>query len=99
MTFDNREYNIKFLINTKIINYIFVNETITRIICDKLQFRFIIFFDRNISIVLMTFESNLSFKLLLEIYRTKSQRINNFDVYYCHEMTFESLRSFEYNDS
>ena len=43
VTFDNREYNIKFLIDTKIIDYVFVNETITRIIYDKLQIRFIIF--------------------------------------------------------
>ena len=43
MFFNIYEYNIKFLTNIKIIKYIFVNEIIAQIICDKLKIRLIIF--------------------------------------------------------
>ena len=39
MIFDNREYNIKFLVNIEIIEYIFVNEKIARILYEKFQIR------------------------------------------------------------
>ena len=42
--FDIHEYNIKFLTNIEIIEYVFVNETIAKIICERLQFRAINFF-------------------------------------------------------
>ena len=41
--FDIHEYNIKFLTNIEIIEYVFVNETIAKIICERLQFRAINF--------------------------------------------------------
>ena len=37
------EYSIKFLANTKTIEYIFINEIVAQIICDKLKIRLIIF--------------------------------------------------------
>ena len=40
--FDTHEYNIKFLANIEIIEYVFVNETIAKIICERLKFRAII---------------------------------------------------------
>ena len=44
MFFNTHEYSIKFLANTKIIEYIFVNEIVAQIICDKLRIRLIILF-------------------------------------------------------
>ena len=41
--FDNREYNIKFLVNIKIIEYIFVNEIIAQILYEKFQIQLIVF--------------------------------------------------------
>ena len=40
--FDTHEYNIKFLTNIEVIEYVFVNETIAKIMCERLQFRAII---------------------------------------------------------